>query len=211
MLFLLLPLSALPHRTKRTPPFLTTTSSHPIHLPQYVTFRTDDYNFGTLLRTNTKGEYSPDNTLLALRGQFYTIEIARNREGLNDSLKWEINQKPENTPTPFPPSERTHEKQDQPLVHSNNKNEQSVLYRHDWWTTLIRKKLPVVVTVAFMDVTAGNPALLLRWLFIANNRRRSKRQRKGWKRRWSKIGLITPIGRIDSSLSYPFPVPLKTH
>ncbi|WPK24470.1 hypothetical protein PUMCH_001744 [Australozyma saopauloensis] len=44
----------------------------------------DDYNFGTLLRTRADGEYSEENTIFAVRIQFYAIEIARNRHGLND-------------------------------------------------------------------------------------------------------------------------------
>lgn len=44
----------------------------------------DDYNFGTLLRTKANDEYSQENTIFAVRIQFYAIEIARNRLGLND-------------------------------------------------------------------------------------------------------------------------------
>ncbi|OBA22992.1 DUF757-domain-containing protein [Metschnikowia bicuspidata var. bicuspidata NRRL YB-4993] len=44
----------------------------------------DDYNFGTLLRTKASDEYSQENTIFAVRIQFYAIEIARNRYGLND-------------------------------------------------------------------------------------------------------------------------------
>lgn len=44
----------------------------------------DDYNFGTLLRINAAEEYSQENTIFAVRIQFYAIEIARNRYGLND-------------------------------------------------------------------------------------------------------------------------------
>lgn len=44
----------------------------------------DDYNFGTLLRTKASEEYSQENTIFAVRIQFYAIEIARNRLGLND-------------------------------------------------------------------------------------------------------------------------------
>ncbi|KAL4815417.1 putative polysaccharide biosynthesis protein [Aspergillus spinulosporus] len=43
-----------------------------------------DYNFGTMLRANPKTEYERDNTIFAMRMQFYAIEIARNRAGLND-------------------------------------------------------------------------------------------------------------------------------
>lgn len=47
----------------------------------------EDYSFGTLLRANTKGDYSEANTILVPRVQFYAIEIARNREGLNNEVK----------------------------------------------------------------------------------------------------------------------------
>lgn len=47
----------------------------------------EDYNFGTLLRLDSKGEYSEANTMLSTRIQFYAIELARNREGLNDSIR----------------------------------------------------------------------------------------------------------------------------
>ena len=44
----------------------------------------DDFNFGTILRTNPKFEYGEKETIFAVRMQFYAIEIARNRAGLND-------------------------------------------------------------------------------------------------------------------------------
>lgn len=44
----------------------------------------DDYNFGTLLRINANEEYTESNTIFVVRIQFYAIEIARNRHGLND-------------------------------------------------------------------------------------------------------------------------------
>ncbi|PYH47308.1 polysaccharide biosynthesis domain-containing protein [Aspergillus saccharolyticus JOP 1030-1] len=44
----------------------------------------DDFNFGTMLRSNAKFEYDQDTTIFAMRMQFYAIEIARNRAGLND-------------------------------------------------------------------------------------------------------------------------------
>ncbi|KAI9137873.1 UPF0368 protein Cxorf26-like protein [Paraphysoderma sedebokerense] len=42
-----------------------------------------DYNFGTLLRMDCRGDYTDDNSLFVTRVQFYAVEIARNREGLN--------------------------------------------------------------------------------------------------------------------------------
>ncbi|KAL2058213.1 hypothetical protein ABVK25_001831 [Lepraria finkii] len=44
----------------------------------------DDYNFGTMLRSNPRFEYGERETIFAMRMQFYAIEIARNRAGLND-------------------------------------------------------------------------------------------------------------------------------
>ncbi|KAL4950435.1 putative polysaccharide biosynthesis protein [Aspergillus filifer] len=44
----------------------------------------NDFNFGTMLRANPKTEYEQHNTIFAMRMQFYAIEIARNRAGLND-------------------------------------------------------------------------------------------------------------------------------
>ncbi|KAI9688945.1 MAG: hypothetical protein M1822_000682 [Bathelium mastoideum] len=43
-----------------------------------------DYNFGTILRSNPAFEYGEKETILVVRMQFYAIEIARNRQGLND-------------------------------------------------------------------------------------------------------------------------------
>lgn len=47
----------------------------------------EDYSFGTLMRADAKGDYSEQNTMLVPRVQFYAIEIARNREGLNNEVK----------------------------------------------------------------------------------------------------------------------------
>ncbi|KAF2721835.1 DUF757 domain-containing protein [Polychaeton citri CBS 116435] len=46
--------------------------------------KVDDFNFGTMLRANPAWEYGEKETLFAVRMQFYAIEIARNRAGLND-------------------------------------------------------------------------------------------------------------------------------
>ncbi|KAK4159420.1 putative polysaccharide biosynthesis protein [Cladorrhinum sp. PSN259] len=46
--------------------------------------KVDDYNFGTMLRTGPKFEYGQKETIFVPRMQFYAIEIARNRAGLND-------------------------------------------------------------------------------------------------------------------------------
>lgn len=44
----------------------------------------NDFNFGTLIRTDAGGDYTESNTLFTTRIQFYAIEIARNRLGLNE-------------------------------------------------------------------------------------------------------------------------------
>ncbi|NXR56816.1 PBDC1 protein, partial [Hippolais icterina] len=46
----------------------------------------EDFNFGTLLRLDSRREYSEENTIFATRIQFFAIEIARNREGCNDHV-----------------------------------------------------------------------------------------------------------------------------
>lgn len=43
-----------------------------------------DYNFGCILRKNSSEPYLENNTLFSFRLQFYAIEIARNKLGLND-------------------------------------------------------------------------------------------------------------------------------
>lgn len=45
-----------------------------------------DFNFGSLIRTDAGLEYSETNTIFVTRMQFYAIEIARNRLGLNDTI-----------------------------------------------------------------------------------------------------------------------------
>ncbi|EMR08624.1 hypothetical protein PNEG_03101 [Pneumocystis murina B123] len=44
----------------------------------------EDYNFGTLLRIDSHGEYEEKTTIFVPRIQFYAFEIARNQHGLND-------------------------------------------------------------------------------------------------------------------------------
>ena len=46
--------------------------------------KVDDFNFGTLLRSDSSKEYSEENTIFVPRMQFYAVEIFRNRRGLND-------------------------------------------------------------------------------------------------------------------------------
>lgn len=52
-------------------------------------FRTvvEDYSYGTLLRADASKNYDAQNSILVTRIQFYAIELARNREGINDIIK----------------------------------------------------------------------------------------------------------------------------
>lgn len=47
----------------------------------------EDYSFGTLLRADAREDYSESNSILVTRIQFYAIELARNKEGVNDILR----------------------------------------------------------------------------------------------------------------------------
>lgn len=47
----------------------------------------EDYNFGTLLRADTTEDYTEENSILTTRIQFLAVELARNREGLNDCIR----------------------------------------------------------------------------------------------------------------------------
>lgn len=47
----------------------------------------DDFAFGTLIRADSSKEFSPENSVFVVRVQFLAIEIARNREGCNDSIR----------------------------------------------------------------------------------------------------------------------------
>ncbi|GAA6044260.1 hypothetical protein JCM8097_002100, partial [Rhodosporidiobolus ruineniae] len=45
-----------------------------------------EYNFGTLVRLNCEDDYTQENSMFGYRLQFYAIEIARNKLGLNDEV-----------------------------------------------------------------------------------------------------------------------------
>jgi len=49
--------------------------------------KVQDYSFGSLLRTDARGEYSESNTIFVVRMQFLAFEIARNRMSLNDEAQ----------------------------------------------------------------------------------------------------------------------------
>lgn len=57
--------------------------------------KVEDFNFGTLLRIDCNKGYDEENTILVTRIQFYAVEIARNRRGLNKHLS----EKPASTET----------------------------------------------------------------------------------------------------------------
>ena len=57
-----------------------------------------DFNQGCLLRIDAMGEYNESNTTLALRIQFLAIEIARNRELVNDKLYDQIQEQKKKAP-----------------------------------------------------------------------------------------------------------------
>ena len=46
-----------------------------------------DYNLGTLIRLDSSKEYNAENSCVVPRVQFLAIELARNREGVNDSIR----------------------------------------------------------------------------------------------------------------------------
>ncbi|GAA6062752.1 hypothetical protein JCM10212_005548 [Sporobolomyces blumeae] len=48
--------------------------------------KVDEYNFGTLIRLDCEDDYTETNSMFGYRVQFYAIEIARNRKGLNDKV-----------------------------------------------------------------------------------------------------------------------------
>lgn len=47
----------------------------------------EDYSYGTLLRADASKGYDEENSILLTRIQFYAIELARNREGVNDIIR----------------------------------------------------------------------------------------------------------------------------
>ncbi|ORX62554.1 DUF757-domain-containing protein [Hesseltinella vesiculosa] len=49
--------------------------------------RVKEFNFGTLIRIDAREDYTEQNTMFGVRMQFYAIEIARNRKGLNDAVR----------------------------------------------------------------------------------------------------------------------------
>ncbi|TNN44940.1 Protein PBDC1 [Liparis tanakae] len=46
----------------------------------------EDFNYGTLLRLDAERDYSEENSIFATRVQFFAVEVARNREGSNNTV-----------------------------------------------------------------------------------------------------------------------------
>nr|CAH7763235.1 unnamed protein product [Callosobruchus chinensis] len=59
----------------------------------------EDYSFGTLLRIDASEDYSDKNSILVTRIQFCAIEIARNREGINNILREKFKSSTKSTET----------------------------------------------------------------------------------------------------------------
>ena len=54
----------------------------------------EDYSFATLIRLDSSGEYEEENSVIVTKIQFYAIELARNREGHNSSVRHKFKPKP---------------------------------------------------------------------------------------------------------------------
>ena len=54
----------------------------------------EDYSFATLIRLDSSGEYEEQNSVIVTKIQFYAIELARNREGHNSSIRHKFKPKP---------------------------------------------------------------------------------------------------------------------
>lgn len=48
----------------------------------------EDYSYGTLLRADASKNYTEENSILVIRMQFFAIELARNREGVNNFVQY---------------------------------------------------------------------------------------------------------------------------
>ncbi|CAO3596213.1 unnamed protein product [Absidia cylindrospora] len=48
--------------------------------------RVKEFNFGSLVRIDAREDYTEQNTMFGVRMQFYAIEIARNKKGLNQAV-----------------------------------------------------------------------------------------------------------------------------
>lgn len=65
---------------------------HGVHFQKWRDFcehfkSVDDYSFATLLRLDCTGDYTEENSIIVTKIQFYAVELARNRSGLNDEIR----------------------------------------------------------------------------------------------------------------------------
>ncbi|KAL3998121.1 Polysaccharide biosynthesis family protein [Acanthocheilonema viteae] len=54
---------------------------------EYFKEEVEDYNLATIMRIRADGAYSESNTIIVPKIIFLAVEIARNKEGLNESCK----------------------------------------------------------------------------------------------------------------------------
>lgn len=54
----------------------------------------DDFSYGTLMRADASQDFGEHNSILVVRIQFWAIEIARNREGYNDQIRYKYRPTP---------------------------------------------------------------------------------------------------------------------
>ncbi len=54
----------------------------------------NDFNFATLLRLDSSKDYEESNSVIVTKVQFYAIELARNREGHNETIRQNFKPKP---------------------------------------------------------------------------------------------------------------------
>merc|ERR1711953_1350839 len=53
----------------------------------------EDYSFATLIRLDSSQEYEESNSVIVTKIQFYAIELARNRQGHNDQIRFNFKPK----------------------------------------------------------------------------------------------------------------------
>ena len=86
----------------------------------------DDYSFATLLRLDSKGDYTEENSIVVTKVQFYAVEVARNREGHNDRVrslhkpKPRRHRPPKGTPTSTNPAMAEVERELQQILSGNH-------------------------------------------------------------------------------------------
>ncbi|KAI5808584.1 polysaccharide biosynthesis-domain-containing protein [Peziza echinospora] len=83
----------------------------------------DDYNFGTLMRNDPAAEYTETTTIFVQRMQFYAIEIARNKLGLNDWIKETVDKEEAKKAKEEAKKIKKAEKQDPPVADNKAKTD----------------------------------------------------------------------------------------